>query len=483
MRHFTLLSLNAFLVGVPWLPLPWLVSPWAQHEHDGQRLLQVLLVWILACVWLIRSWTCQTGAVARPIDDIRGQTGVRPLGWLALAVGVVLSAGLAKHPLWAALELLLIGGMAWVAWTIAITTTRQQTWVWAACLSGAAVFSLTTVLASLVGLLQGISPQVVDSIPGYSNIRHWNHVQVAAIPLMVGAVWRWVYIRPVAWAGRLGVVACVALLWTTGGRSASIALVGGAIVVWAVLGRKAHPLLRSWAGYVVAGVLLGLALLRWLPAVLHVPMERLLLARPITPTTESARLELWSRAWGMAMDHPWLGVGPMHFANQPNPVATHPHNIYLQLMAEWGFPLGMAALVGVLYAMWRIGRRLRLMPAEDAQLPQGIVLWWGCLAVLIDGLFSGNFVMPMSQVWIATLFGLTWAWWRSGASQPSTHFAEPKAVMRSGLVVWCLLCSAALAWTVVMFEERKTEYPRPPSAWIGQVLDQAPRYWTVGWFD
>jgi len=483
MRQVPLFFLCAFVFSVPWLPVPWLGSPWAEHDHDGQRVLQVLLFWILACVCWARSWTCQAGTGACLHRSAVGQIRLRSLGWLALTVGVVLSAVLAKHPGWAALELMLLGGMALLAWAIAVATTRQQTWVWAASLSGAAVFSLTTVLVSGVGLLQGISPLLVDAIPGYSNIRHWNHVQVAAIPLMVGAVWRWGHMRPVVWLGRAGIVACVALLWTTGGRSASIALVGAAVLVWVLLGRKAHPLLRSWVTYVVGGVALGLALLRWLPAALNVPVERLLLARPITPSTESARLELWSRAWNMATEHPWLGVGPMHFANQPNPIATHPHSVYLQFMAEWGMPLGFAVMAAALYAMWRMGHRLRQMSPDYAQLRQGMVLWWGCMAVLIDGLFSGNFVMPMSQVWIATLFGLSWAWWRSTSPVPKSVLVGSPVLVRVGLGLWFVLCTAALVWTLSMFEDRKAEYQRAPEAWQGHVLEQAPRFWTMGWFD
>ena len=45
---------------------------------------------------------------------------------------------------------------------------------------------------------------------------------------------------------------------------------------------------------------------------------------------------------------PWHGVGPMHYAAEVKGKAAHPHNIYLQMLAELGGPavlLGLAWVV------------------------------------------------------------------------------------------------------------------------------------------
>ena len=471
--------LAGFLALMPWA-LPQVLSlPWADHEHDSQRLVQVALYVGVAMSLALRAMGRDAPRCLCPSlrwDRYRWAAAVT-------AALVLLSVSTAHRPAWAMLEAVLWGGMCLLAWSLATASPRQQAWLWAAALAGAGLFSLTTVLSTVVGMLHGIPPLVVDAIPGYSNIRHWNHVQVAAIPLMIGAIWHWRALRVVRWLGWLGVVSCVALVWTTGGRAASIALLGGAVLLGLLLGRKAWPVWWRWSLCVLGGVGLGMALLQWLPAWLGVPAERLLLARPITPTTESARLELWSRALDMAVAHPWLGVGPMHFANQPNPIATHPHNVYVQWAAEWGVPLALGAIGVVVCALWRMAQRLRHLPADHQALYPGMVLWWGCAAVMIDGLFSGNFVMPMSQVWIATLCGLAWGWWR-GCSAPVT--VAPPASSRAvamALLLWCVLCAAALVWTAAMFMERMHTFQSAPNAWQGQVLELAPRFWTMGWFE
>ncbi len=481
MPLFTLTLLAGFLTLMPWALLLVLSVPWGNHEHDSQRLVQVALYVGVAMSLALRAMGRDAPrclCLSPRWDRYR---------WVAVVTAalVLLSVSTAHRPAWALLEAVLWGGMCLQAWSLATASPRQQVWVWAAVLAGAGLFSFTTVLSTVGGMVQGIPPLVVDAIPGYSNIRHWNHVQVAAIPLMIGATWHWRALRVVRWLGWLGVVSCVALVWTTGGRAASIALLGGAVLLGLLLGRKAWSVWWRWSLCVLGGVGLGMALLHWLPRLLGVPSERLLLVRPITPSSESARLDLWSRALHMAMEHPVLGVGPMHFANHPNPIATHPHNVYAQLAAEWGLPLALGVVCGAVYAVWTMAQRLRQLPANHPALYPGMVLWWGCASVMLDGLFSGNFVMPMSQVWIATLFGLTWAWWRSiHAAAPAQAVTAPQLTpMRWVLVLWCVLGFAAFVWTLSMFMERQAAYQHAPEAWRGLVLEQAPRFWTVGWFE
>ncbi len=482
MQLFTLSVLIGFLTLIPWTQPFWLASPWVAQEHDGQRLVQMALFVCVALASLQKKLGSDRALHAGHPDPSTCNREIAGIAALPVAVAV-LSSVWAHRPAWAFLEVVLLGGMFMLAWMLATAQPHQRKWVWTAALAGVGLFSITTVLSAVLGMAQGLPLLVVTAIPGYSNVRHWNHVQVATIPLMIGAIWYWRTLRPVTWIGMAGVVSCVALLWTTGGRAASIALVGSAVLLGLLLGRKAVPVLLRWACYVFFGVLLGMALLQWLPQMLGIPAERLLLARSMTTSSESARLELWARALDMAFEHPWLGVGPMHFANHPNPIAAHPHNIYVQLAAEWGFPMAFVLIGAAMYAMWQMVRRLRQLPADHEALFTGMVLWWGCAAVMIDGLFSGNFVMPMSQVWIATLLGLTWGWWRSTSPSSRAPVAEVPVAQRVALVLWCAVSAVALVWTTAMFLERQTHLLGAPDAWRGQVLEFAPRYWTMGWFE
>ena len=68
----------------------------------------------------------------------------------------------------------------------------------------------------------------------------------------------------------------------------------------------------------------------------------------LTGGTGFFRIKLWQGAWHMALDHPWLGVGPDNFlyayrTRYVLPSAwqelnlSHPHNLILDLATRWGF--------------------------------------------------------------------------------------------------------------------------------------------------
>ncbi len=111
--------------------------------------------------------------------------------------------------------------------------------------------------------------------------------------------------------------------------------------------------------------------------------------------TSFLRLKLWRSAWQMALDHPWLGVGPDNFLYLyrtryvlPSAWAelnlSHPHNIVLDFWTRLG-------LAGLLSGAWLLGatgwRGWRLYQ----NLHEGNVRWaiLGLLAGLVAGLAHG----------------------------------------------------------------------------------------------
>lgn len=118
----------------------------------------------------------------------------------------------------------------------------------------------------------------------------------------------------------------------------------------------------------------------------------------------------------------------------------------------------------------------------------GIGLFTACVAVAVDGFFSGNFVMPISQMWIAFLFGWSIAWCRS--QQPVGVEAQG-AVQKSGPVrtwAWRGLALAALASQVWLIAD-----VYPEATHLSEHLEHVqkelapnprtnPRFWSHGWF-
>ena len=155
-----------------------------------------------------------------------------------------------------------------------------------------------------------------------------------------------------------------ALLLTFSKGALFLGVPAGLVTLWAgglfILpsqGRSRRPLL--WLGGVAA--LFVAALLPFLPT------ERFQRLLDFSQGTGYLRLQLWRSAWQMALDHPWLGVGPDNFLyayrsfyllpqawQEPN--LNHPHNWPLDWWTRLGIPglaLALAWFAAGMAGLWR----------------------------------------------------------------------------------------------------------------------------------
>jgi len=128
------------------------------------------------------------------------------------------------------------------------------------------------------------------------------------------------------------------------------------------------------------------------------------------------RLEFWRAALRIFRDHPWLGTGAgtfgaVHAAYQQDArfYARDAHNLYLQTLAELGWP-GGGALAAVLVALVVIARRARRAvrgEAEDEALVAGCIA--GLAAFFLHSAMEMNWAFPANPAAAFTLAGiLSW---------------------------------------------------------------------------
>ncbi len=193
----------------------------------------------------------------------------------------------------------------------------------------------------------------------------------------------------------LGVPAGIVTLWA------------GGLLILPSQGRSRRPLL--WLGGVAA--LFAAALLPFLPT------ERFQRLLDFSQGTGYLRIQLWRSAWQMALDHPWLGVGPDNFLyayrsfyllpqawQEPN--LNHPHNWPLDWWTRLGIPglaLALAWFAAGIAGLWR---RLRLCRTQA--LPRAAALNLGILAAtvaaLTHGLIDASYALPdLMLVWTLIL--------------------------------------------------------------------------------
>jgi O-antigen ligase len=197
----------------------------------------------------------------------------------------------------------------------------------------------------------------------------------------------------------------------------------------------------------------------------------------------SGRMLLWRQAATLIEQHPWLGVGPMHFAHHAGylHIGAHPHDWLFQVAVEWGLPALACLLAAIAYglrALLRSGARVR----DDDGANQAIfaALLTGAVAILVDGLVSGIFVMPQSQLAVALYLGCAIGWHRIAGPALT---AVPGGV-RYGVSAVCIV--AAMVGVVAgagpdAGARLRSEDPTPAQQALN-TGSQWPRLWKAGYF-
>jgi hypothetical protein len=173
-------------------------------------------------------------------------------------------------------------------------------------------------------------------------------------------------------------------------------------------------------------------------------------------------------------DHPLTGVGPGQFGlNYSATNAAHPHNTPLQLVAEYGLIAGVAGVaLGVVLVVFAV-RQLRSRTTREPDVMTATLVA-ALIMGLVDSIFSGNLVMPHSQVLLCVIAG-----WLVGRADPAINrpvYSLPRQqILRTGLVGVAIL--AALTTTVLTIEYLDVirDMPYPPALRI-------PNFWQYGRF-
>jgi O-antigen ligase len=325
-----------------------------------------------------------------------------------------------------------------------------------------------------------------DFTPGFSNIRFFNHVQTSTLPLLILLCcltprtstrrWLWLAVTTYWWMA----------LFATNGRGTLLGMAAGCAAAAVLVRRRAMPYLRQFAITAALGLLAYFLFLTVVPALLGVEgMSSFLYAAERTaadPT--SGRWPLWHLAIALIAQHPWLGVGPMHFAHYTGHlhIAAHPHDWVLQIAAEWGLPALLCLLIAVAFglrALLRTGAHIGRDDAGNQAIFSALLM--GAVAILVDGLVSGLFVMPQSQLAIVLYLGCAIGWQRTVG--PAMPVSAPNGVRRAaGMTCIVLAMAGVIAGAWPEAPARLLNDELTPAQQALNTGAQWPRLWTAGYF-
>ena len=427
--------------------------------HDQQRVQQIVLMVCVAGLVVARGHT---------VSLCGGFTRTTQLGWLMVfSLGLLSAVGALELKFsfleWATFWLLLLFALL-VAQSYRQDTNQVEKVGLVLLAAVAAAVASKILIGYAAAVVEGVRLDTLLLFEGaFSNRRFFGQLATLLIPLLAWAV---LVNRRFAVAWFIVLAAWWMLVLVSGTRGSWVALGVAHFVLFVWAGRRAWPWMRvQFAAAGLGGVAYWL-LFFLVPGWLGV--EAGVENRLDNLSTLSAREVIWGLAWRNAMEHPWLGVGPMHFAAYPNPVAAHPHNAVLQLAAEWGFPAAIAALALVGYGLWAFMRPLR-QEGDVLRLALAVSL----VGALVQSMVDGMLVIPYTQTWLALIAGLALG----------VHFQRRTLPVPSPSLDWgvrgvTLFALAALLYGVLPDLFHRAEIT---AAYLETHDSLTPRFWAQGW--
>lgn len=467
----SILLLGAYVIVVPSISLiPSLGS------YNEKRALQIGFLLIVGGILLISGTTRR-----RWLGVFHGLPTLAQWGFgIVLGVGI-LSSVLAPAPFYAFLEVghfVLLFALAGIVASAIRRKPKRAEWFLLGALGLSALLYAVYFAVRYGGSLALPTLEIGrETVSGFANTRFFNQYQTWTLPLLVGLVAS----LPRKWRTAQAIAFFLAALWWTlvfasNVRGTVLAVFIGAVGVWLLFRSRAHRWLVVQAGAVIAGGGLYFLLFYLGGEVAPQVVERL------GEVGQSRRTQHWMKCLNMAWTHPWLGVGPMHYAWPPNDfaVAAHPHSAFFQWLAEWGLPSTVIMGSLTVWGGWSWMRHERETAAEpeNFQTEVGIALIAAVLAGASHAMVSGLIVMPVSQILLAVVGG--WAWGRYS-------FAGKDANLRSSRWSHVILCVVIVGsmFTVGASLQDLTTVEERREAFL-EAVDRnvlSPRYWTQGYLN
>ncbi len=213
-------------------------------------------------------------------------------------------------------------------------------------------------------------------------------------------------------AALLGCALVFVGLYLTRSRGAAIAAIAG-LVVWAGLQRTLWwPRRHLWAGAAAISLLSGLYLTsNRLAGLLPLLWPG---AGEIGDTSVLWRVSILRWTWDMIRDHPWMGVGPgafpvalIHYQRIPYVGGENPHNLYLEIAAEYGLPAAILTILALGVFLVRTGTAVRRLPARHPERARLAFLLASLVAFFVHSAVDLDWSFPAIALAAAALLGLS----------------------------------------------------------------------------
>lgn len=214
----------------------------------------------------------------------------------------------------------------------------------------------------------------------------------------------------------------------------------------------------------------------------------------ISHSTLQPRIELLKYSLYLIKNHPWFGVGPMHFSYAPpallqqtDNVVAHPHNFLLLIFAEWGIPAGIAFVFVMLMMIFNF-IKINYYVSKKSENNNNKIIFICFTISLIAGLFnafvSGETVMPLSQTIFAVIAGSCMGlYFKENAILKNSALIKGKLIYLSVLIIAIGFSIFIMISCVIVTAPTLTQNE---ISWLqsqkqGLNTPFNPRFWMQGW--
>jgi hypothetical protein len=310
----------------------------------------------------------------------------------------------------------------------------------------------TGFLAALVSAyVHTAIPFSADNLfPAFSNRRFLNHVLTWAMPLLACTA----AANVVAQRLRATIFTATATGWlltfASGSKGSLLAVSIATMLGLALFGRayRRPALLQALAASV--GLIVYAATVY--------PLESAsrqvgIFGRDLTRLGD-ARWELWTAAVEIIQRHPLTGVGPSAFGRISGTGFGSPHNVPLQVAAEWGLPVLLVVATALLAWLYRLIPRIK--GATDAHRPILIGAYTSLLAAIAHGMVSGIIVTPLSQIAGTLICAILLSITPDRQERPDSNLSRLTSI---GAMALAMIAVIGLLWGGARFLEARTTEP------------------------
>jgi len=340
--------------------------------------------------------------------------------------------------------------------------------------AGAGLLVLKFWIAFVQMYVEGRTFSWVSPFLDFANVRFFGQYQAYALLLVT------LPIRPLrltgSWRAIIYLIAANfwALQWMVGSRAVWAGFAAALILIAVFMRSGRIRWVLEQGAIAVAGGALYLVFATFLlstPNATPIPVINSIIERG--EESSSVRITLAKAAVGMMVENPLTGVGPGQFGLHYSATnAAHPHNTPLQLLAEYGLVAGTAGVaLGVVLVVFAV-RQMRSKSSREPDVTTASLVA-ALVMGLVDSLFSGNLVMPHSQVLFCVIAG-----WIVGRVDPGNQpIVSPRRRQRlqTGLVGLAMLAMLTTTILTIEYLDVIWNMPYPPALRI-------PSFWQYGRF-